>query len=209
VRPDIVDEETMKKLRDTDPYKRAISVLGEVEMSDTVIWYAYRYSRHFIRFLDYAEDILHEILCELLKYNLWELCNRDISRISRNCVAKFIAKTVMTLSGYTNFRSWLNRKNILKYRNDLNVEPETELEQSVAEIERIWNSNRIPNEPAKIIADKYPLVSTYAESGLSMVNFCKVNNITKYRLCKMIDSAREDYISLVITFSYLESGNAV
>lgn len=195
----------MKRLRDIDPYKRAISVLGEVETADTVIWYAYRYSQYFIRFLDYAEDILHEILYEIMQYNLSELYPKDISNIARNTVAKFIAKTIMTLSGYTNFRSWLNRRNVLKYRKDINVEVETEFEEAVREIERVWNSQRVPNEPAKMVANKFPLVSAYADSGLSMNNFCKMHNITKYRLCQQIDLARQEYISLCNVFSYIES----
>jgi len=203
VRPEY-EGESVDELNDKNPYKRAISVTQSIELADTIIWYAYRFSKYFIKNLDYCEDILHEILFEISDIPFWDLTKEDVSRISRNTVARFVAKTVMTLSGYTNFRSWLNRKMFLRYKNEnTSEEVLTELEVAVKEIEDIWNKGAETKQPILIIQDKYPLVCKYAESGLSMVNFCRLHKITKYRLCQQIDQARDEYISLLYIDSYI------
>jgi len=194
--------EPVAELNFKEPYKRALAILEHLEYADTVIWYAYRFSRYFIKNLDYCEDILHEILLELSKINWWEVTQKDVSRISRNTLARFVARNVMTLSGYTNFRSYLHRKTFLRVdKNDTEVK--TEYDMAVKEIEKIWNGVIDIPQPILIIQDKYPIVSEYAESGLSMVNFFIKKKMTKYRLCELIRQAREEYISLLYVDSYI------
>lgn len=185
-----------------DPYTRAMMITNDVRMADKIVWYAYRFPKYFLKSLDYSEDILHEILIEVSKVPYFELFPHDISRISRTVVAKFLAKVGMTLSGYTNFKSWINRKMKLAIKNETNTEVVTELEEAVREIERKWKEGSRMNHPAMIVADKYPLVAKYAESGLSMKVFCLKHNITKYRLCQEIEKARTEYISFVYMESY-------
>lgn len=186
-----------------DPYTRAMMITQDVRLADKVVWYAYRFPKYFLKSIDYSEDILHEILIEVSKIPYFDLFPNDISRISRTVVARFLAKVGMTLSGYTNFKSWINRKMTLALKNETNEEVVTEIEQAVIEIERKWKEGYKQNTPAMIVADRHPLVMEYAESGLSMKNFCRNHNITKYRLCQEIEKAREEYISFVYMESYL------
>lgn len=186
-----------------DPYTRAMATLNDVRMADKVIWYSYRFPKYFLRSLDYSEDILHEILMEISKVPYYELFDHTVTRIARNTVARFLAKVGMTLSGYTNFRSWINRKATLAIRNENNANVITELEESVKEIEKIWNEGTHVNTASMVIADQYPLVMEFAESGLSLKNFAKLHNMSKYALLSMIDEAREEYISLTYIESYI------
>lgn len=173
-------------------------------MADKIIWYAYRFPKYFLKSLDYSEDILHEILVEISKVHPFNLFDSTVTRISRNTVARFLAKVGMTLSGYTNFRSWINRKMTLAIRNENDKEVLTELEEAIIEIKRKWDEGYTTNNLAMVVADKYPIVAQYAESGLSMKDFCKLHNISKYYLGNQIDQARDEYISLVYVESYIK-----
>lgn len=187
------------------PYTRAILWIDDLYMADKIIWYAYRFPQYFLKHMNYAEDILHEILLEVGKIPPVERNPFIVSRVARNTVARFIAKVCMTLSGYTNFRSWLHRRTFLSVRDGVDKKDvKTELELAVEEIQRIWNEPRENNKVAMMVADRYPNVSKYADSGLSMVNFCKLHKITKYRLCKQIDEARDYYIHLTKLIEYIK-----
>ena len=187
------------------PYTRAILWIDDLYMADKIIWYAYRFPQYFLKHMNYAEDILHEILLEVGKIPPVERNPFIVSRVARNTVARFIAKVCMTLSGYTNFRSWLHRRTFLSVRDGVDKrEVVTELELAIQEIERAWNQHPEPNDPAKLVAIKYPTVMAYAESGMSMRDFCKKHKITKYSLGKQLDDAREYYIKMVALCSLLK-----
>ena len=179
-----------------DPYTRSLVVVQDLKLADKVVWYAYRFPRYFIKNKDYCEDILQEILFELSQMNFFDIYSETISKISRRVVYNFLAKVCLPVSGYRNFRSWLNRKMFLAKQKEKDEEVVTELESAVKEIERIWNEKFCPDEPAKAIYAKYPLIEEFAESGLSKKSFCLSKHIGEARLNKIIGKAREEYLWL-------------
>ena len=70
------------------------------------------------------------------------------------------------------------------------------MEAAIKEVERIWNEKFYPDEPAKAIYAKYPLIEEFAESGLSKKSFCLSKHIGEARLNKIICKAREEYLWL-------------
>jgi pyrroloquinoline quinone (PQQ) biosynthesis protein C len=135
-------------------------------------------------------------LVELSQLDFFEIYPQTISRIARKVVYHFLAKVCLPVSGYRNFRSWLNRKMFLAKQKEKDEEVVTELEEAVKEIERIWNSQKEPDSVAKIILEKYNLIKEYIDSSLSKREFCKAKHIGEVRFNEELRKAKEEYVWL-------------
>jgi len=174
-----------------NPYNRVLSVYFDEEIARMVVWYAYKFSRQFTSH-DYSEDILQEIITELHQCDYYKTMKKDILELCRLTVSKYLAKIGTTLSGYTNFRSFLNRKLVMSHKCEL-----TELEMSIIEIESAWNRSYIEDTKVIVISDMFPDVFKYAMSNQSQSEFCRYENIDRNRLRKRLSMARNEYIKLV------------
>jgi len=190
-----------KRLNWRNPYFSALSVTEDECLAKKIIFYAYKFPFFFDRSFNLERDLLNEISLNILKHKSTKkfVLDEEINSIARNTVARFLATNLLSLSGYSNIRSYTNRLNKLKkesnYSNAIwDLNSHSEYDNAVETVRSQTYSHSDINEvriDLELNDNLYSKIALDYIDGYSIKELSELYCISQYEVKKMINLAKE------------------